>query len=68
MYKKNPRTGVVYNDDDQEHRTMMALRSRIRREGAICREIDDIKDEIVGIKSMLEEILRGVNGHGQTGI
>lgn len=57
MFVKSIDTGIIHNTDEVAHRSMLAQRERIKKERSMCSDIDSLKQELVEIRFLLNEIL-----------
>lgn len=63
---KDSATGIVINTDDNYYKSILLTRQQQKQAREVCSELDQVKDELAQIKSLMEEILNG-RKHGQTG-
>ncbi len=58
MYIKDPKTGMVYNTNESEYRSVMALRERVKREKDTLQQLSDLRAECMELKQLLTSVIK----------
>lgn len=57
MLVKDKNTGFIINTDDKELKLILNQREQAKKQKAVCKEIDNIKNDLGEIKEILKTLI-----------
>jgi hypothetical protein len=61
MYARDPMSKAVINTDDGYYKSIVARRNDMKKNYALEQEIHNLKDELISIKTLLQQVISGKN-------